>query len=67
VRAVNDRRPVPGPLAGVGQDIDLTRPLPPDPITAAAQADPEMTKVVGPYQAMLALPSSLDTYPLFPV
>ena len=27
---------------------------------AAAQADPEMTQVVGPYQAMLALPSSLD-------
>jgi hypothetical protein len=27
---------------------------------AAAQADPEMIKVVGPYQAMLALPSSLD-------
>jgi len=26
-----------------------------------------MIKVVGPYQAMLALPSSLDTYPLFPV
>ena len=27
---------------------------------AAAQADPEMIKVVGPYHAMLALPSSLD-------
>ena len=27
---------------------------------AAAQADPEMIKVVGPYQAMLALPSSLN-------
>jgi 2-polyprenyl-6-methoxyphenol hydroxylase-like FAD-dependent oxidoreductase len=43
-----------------GQDIDLTRPLPPDLIMAAAQADPEIAKVVGPYQAMLALPSSLD-------
>jgi len=43
-----------------GQDVDLTRPLPPDLIMAAAQADPEMIKVVGPYQAMLALPSSLD-------
>ena len=43
-----------------GQDVDLARPLPPDLIMAAAQADPEMIKVVGPYQAMLALPSSLD-------
>ncbi len=43
-----------------GQDVDLTRPLPPDLIMAAAQADPEMIKVIGPYQAMLALPSSLD-------
>jgi 2-polyprenyl-6-methoxyphenol hydroxylase-like FAD-dependent oxidoreductase len=43
-----------------GQDVDLTRPLPPDLIIAAVQADPEMIKVVGPYQAMLALPSSLD-------
>ncbi|HEV3288128.1 MAG TPA: tryptophan 7-halogenase, partial [Streptosporangiaceae bacterium] len=43
-----------------GQDVDLTRPLPPDLIMAAAQADPEMIKVVGPYQAMLALPDSLD-------
>ncbi len=43
-----------------GQNIDLTRPLPPDLIMVAAQADPEIAKVVGPYQAMLALPSSLD-------
>jgi 2-polyprenyl-6-methoxyphenol hydroxylase-like FAD-dependent oxidoreductase len=43
-----------------GQDVDLTRPLPPDLIMAAAQADPEIAKVVGPYQAMLALPGSLD-------
>jgi hypothetical protein len=43
-----------------GQDVDLTRPLPPDLIMAAAQADPEMAKIVGPYQAMLAPPSSLD-------
>ena len=43
-----------------GQDVDLTRPLPPDLIMAAAQADPEMAKIVGPYQAMLATPSSLD-------
>jgi 2-polyprenyl-6-methoxyphenol hydroxylase-like FAD-dependent oxidoreductase len=43
-----------------GQDVDLTRPLPPDLIMAAAQADPEIAKAAGPYQAMLALPSSLD-------
>jgi 2-polyprenyl-6-methoxyphenol hydroxylase-like FAD-dependent oxidoreductase len=43
-----------------GQDVDLTRPLPPDLIIAAAQADPEIAKAAGPYQAMLALPSSLD-------
>ena len=42
-----------------GQDVDLTRPLPPDLIIAAAQADPEI-KVIGPYQAMLAPPASLD-------
>jgi hypothetical protein len=43
-----------------GQDVDLTRPLPPDLIIAAVQADPEMIKVVAPYQAMLVLPGSLD-------
>jgi hypothetical protein len=43
-----------------GQDIDLTRPLPSDLIMAAAQADPEIAKVVGPYAAMQALPGSLD-------
>ena len=43
-----------------GQDVDLTRPLPPDLIMAAAQADPEIAKAVGPYQAMLAPPASLD-------
>ena len=43
-----------------GQDVDLTRPLPSDLIMAAAQADPEMMEVVGPYQAMRALPDSLD-------
>ncbi len=42
-----------------GQDIDLTRPLPPDLIIAAAQADPEIAKAAGPYQAMLAPPASL--------
>ena len=43
-----------------GEDVDLTRSLPPDLIMAAAQADPEIAKVVGPYAVMLALPSSLD-------
>jgi 2-polyprenyl-6-methoxyphenol hydroxylase-like FAD-dependent oxidoreductase len=43
-----------------GQDVDLTRPLPSDLIMAAAQADPEIAKVAGPYAAMLAPPSSLD-------
>lgn len=43
-----------------GQDVDLARPLPPDLIMAAAQADPEIAKAAGPYQAMLAPPSSLD-------
>ena len=44
-----------------GQDVDLTRPLPPDLILAAAQADPDIAKIAGPYQAMLAPPASLDT------
>ncbi len=43
-----------------GQDVDLTRRLPSDLIMAAVQADPEMIKAVGPYQAMHALPASLD-------
>jgi hypothetical protein len=43
-----------------GQDVDLTRPLPPDLVMAAAQADPEIATVAGPYQAMRALPGSLD-------
>jgi hypothetical protein len=43
-----------------GQDVDLARPLPPDLIMAAGQADPEIAKATGPYQAMLALPGSLD-------
>ena len=43
-----------------GQDIDLTRPLPSDLIVAAAQADPQLNQVVGPYQGMHAPPGSLD-------
>ena len=43
-----------------GQDVDLARPLPSDLIIAAAAAHPELMKVVGPFQAMLAPPGSLD-------
>jgi 2-polyprenyl-6-methoxyphenol hydroxylase-like FAD-dependent oxidoreductase len=43
-----------------GQDVDLSRPLPPDLIMAAAQADPDIARAAGPYQAMLAPPASLD-------
>ena len=43
-----------------GQDVDLTRRLPSDLMVAAVQADPELITVVGPYQAMLAPPGSLD-------
>jgi 2-polyprenyl-6-methoxyphenol hydroxylase-like FAD-dependent oxidoreductase len=42
-----------------GADVDLDRPLPADLIGAAAQVDPSMMRVVGPYQAMRALPASL--------
>ncbi|GAA4707247.1 FAD-dependent oxidoreductase [Pseudonocardia yuanmonensis] len=43
-----------------GADIDLTRPLPSDLIVAAAQADPALFDLVGPYLGMRALPASLD-------
>ncbi len=43
-----------------GQDVDLARPLPSDLIIAAAAADPGLMKVVGPFQAMLTPPGSLD-------
>jgi 2-polyprenyl-6-methoxyphenol hydroxylase-like FAD-dependent oxidoreductase len=43
-----------------GQDVELARPLPSDLIIAAAAADPGLMKVVGPFQAMLAPPGSLD-------
>jgi hypothetical protein len=46
--------------AGRARDVDLTRPLPPDLVIAAAQADPEMINAIGPYLAMLAPPASLD-------
>ncbi|MEO3759363.1 FAD-dependent oxidoreductase [Mycobacterium sp. B14F4] len=42
-----------------GKDVDLTRPLPSDLIVAAAEADPGLNDVVGPYVTMDALPASL--------
>lgn len=43
-----------------GADVDLTRRLPSDLIGAAAQVDPSLMAVVGPYQGMQALPDTLD-------
>jgi hypothetical protein len=42
-----------------GHDVDLTRPLPSDLIVAAADVDPALHDVVGPYVTMDALPASL--------
>jgi 2-polyprenyl-6-methoxyphenol hydroxylase-like FAD-dependent oxidoreductase len=42
-----------------GHNVDLGRPLPSDLIVAAAQADPQLNEIVGPYTAMDALPASL--------
>jgi 2-polyprenyl-6-methoxyphenol hydroxylase-like FAD-dependent oxidoreductase len=42
-----------------GQDIDLSRRLPSDLITAATEADPSLFRVVGPYLGMNALPDTL--------
>jgi 2-polyprenyl-6-methoxyphenol hydroxylase-like FAD-dependent oxidoreductase len=42
-----------------GGDIDLTRPLPPDVIFTAAEADPSLMQFVGPYFGMQALPETL--------
>jgi hypothetical protein len=42
-----------------GGDVDLSRRLPSDLIVAAADADPELKDVVGPYITMDALPASL--------
>lgn len=43
-----------------GEDVDLSRRLPSDVICAAAEADPSLMQVVGPYLGMRALPDSLD-------
>lgn len=42
-----------------GLDIDLSKPLPSDVIHWAAEVDPSMMRVVGPYLGMEALPESL--------
>jgi len=42
-----------------GGDVDLHRPLPSDLIVAAAEADPALREIVGPYSSMDALPVSL--------
>lgn len=42
-----------------GGDVDLNRPLPSDLIVAAAEADPALRDIVGPYASMDALPASL--------
>ena len=42
-----------------GGDVDLHRRLPSDLIVAAAEADPALRDIVGPYASMDALPASL--------
>jgi hypothetical protein len=42
-----------------GGDVDLHRRLPSDLIVAAAEADPQMKDIVGPYTTMDALPATL--------
>jgi 2-polyprenyl-6-methoxyphenol hydroxylase-like FAD-dependent oxidoreductase len=42
-----------------GGDIDLGRPLPSNLIVAAAEADPALKEIVGPFITMDALPASL--------
>jgi hypothetical protein len=42
-----------------GEDVDLGRPLTSGHIVAAAQADPSLMRVVGPYLAMEGLPATL--------
>lgn len=43
-----------------GHDVDPAAPLPPDLIAAAAEVDPSIMGVVGPYLGMDALPGMLD-------
>jgi 2-polyprenyl-6-methoxyphenol hydroxylase-like FAD-dependent oxidoreductase len=42
-----------------GEDVDLSRPLTSGLIVEAAEADPGLMRVVGPYLAMEALPATL--------
>ncbi|MEO8829232.1 FAD-dependent oxidoreductase [Lapillicoccus sp.] len=43
-----------------GEDLDLSSRIPSDLVMAAAEVDPRITPVLGPYVMMTALPSSLD-------
>lgn len=43
-----------------GEGVDVEGPLPSDVVAAAAQAEPSMMAVVGPYLSMLAPPTALD-------
>lgn len=43
-----------------GGEVDLDRPLPSDLVGHAVAVDPSLLRVVGPYVAMVAPPSSLD-------
>ncbi|MBL7261063.1 FAD-dependent oxidoreductase [Paractinoplanes lichenicola] len=43
-----------------GGDVDVTRRLPSDLIMEASEKDQSLLRVVGPYMAMEALPSTLD-------
>jgi 2-polyprenyl-6-methoxyphenol hydroxylase-like FAD-dependent oxidoreductase len=42
-----------------GEDVDVEGPLPSDLVCAAAEQDPSMMDVVGPYQGMMLPPSAL--------
>jgi hypothetical protein len=42
-----------------GDDVDVEGPLPSDLICAAAEQDPSMMPVVGPFQGMMTLPTTL--------
>ncbi len=44
-----------------GEDLDLDARIPSDVVCAAAQVDPSIFAAAGPYLAMLALPSVLDS------
>lgn len=43
-----------------GGDVDVSRRLPSELVVAAAEADPSLRAVTGPFEGMLALPASLE-------